>query len=81
MEIYSHFAISTIFCKDCISEIQQKHHHDVVGNNRQSAPIEALFYNKQLASHPLYIINGTYGKRSSKHAQSMRVHAIPQSQR
>ena len=43
MEIYSHFAISTIFCKDCISEIQQKHH--VADNSRQLAPIEALFYN------------------------------------
>ena len=43
MEIYSHFAISTIFCKDCISEIQQKHH--VVSNSGQLAPIEALFYN------------------------------------
>ena len=43
MEIYSHFAISTIFCKDYISEIQQKHH--VVGNSRQLAPTEALLYN------------------------------------
>ena len=27
------------------------------------------------------IVNGTYGKRSSAHAQSMSVHDMPQSQR
>ena len=36
VEIYSHIAITTSFCKDYTSEIQQKYH--VVGRSRQLKP-------------------------------------------